>query len=137
MLTVAFAGILFSGCKKDNKNAAAITVAKIAGVYVITDMKLKVGNQESDIFKQLTPCAQRDTYGFGADGTFQFGGAVDQNCADDDYTGTWSLSDNIITIERGGTNGTSTMAISSLTSTQVVVTYINSQGNLTTTLTRQ
>lgn len=112
----------------------------IAGVYTITDMQVTVNNQQTDIFAQMTPCARQDTYGFGADGTYHFGGSTNTGCSDPDDSGTWSLNDDIITISMQNA-GTATMRIVQLSNKTMVVKYNGpyngGSADFTTTLTRQ
>lgn len=133
--------LLLPACKKNNNDQSnAITVARVSGTYAITDMEVKVNNQQTDIYSQLTSCQKKDTYYLGADGTYRFSGSSDQNCTDEPNSGTWSLSGNIITINTAAT-GSSTLSISSLSSSQMVVTYngpySGATADFTTTLTRQ
>lgn len=128
-------------CKKNNNDSTnQYTVANVSGTYSITDMKVAVNNQQTDIYSQLSTCAKKDTYTFGADGSYSFSGSTDQNCSDAADNGTWSLSGNVITIN-STTNGTSTLAISSLSSKVMVVTYTGpyngGSAGFTTTLTKQ
>lgn len=88
--------LAFTACKKNNPDSPN---NNITGVYKLTALKMQAtGAQQVDIYNQLTECAQNDTWGFHDNGQFLFGGAAGANCADGDYSGTWTLSGKTLTI---------------------------------------
>lgn len=86
-----------TSCKKD-KTEPESTPQNIEGVYKITGMQAKAGSAKVDVYDQLTECQKNDTWGFQEDGTFLFGGAAIADCADGDYSGTWSLNNKTFTV---------------------------------------
>lgn len=83
--------------EKGNKNAD-VSSDDIVGIYTITDVKVKSGDNEQDIYEKMDYCQQHNTYGFNKDGVWYLGGVASQNCTGPDESGTWKLDGNQLTI---------------------------------------
>ena len=94
---------LFISCKKDKDGNCTLSVSAAAGTYRITAVKYKQTptSAEQDYYNTLftDPCEKDDTYNFNANGTYIFTDAGVKCAPPGDFTGTWSLSGNTITID--------------------------------------
>ena len=86
-------------CKsKSGKTNTPLTIENIAGVYTITDAKIKTGDTEKDVYSSFNDCQKNNTYGFNKDMVWYLGGVARQTCTGPDDSGTWSLNGNTLTI---------------------------------------
>lgn len=74
------------------------TVESIAGIYTITDAKIKTGAGEKDVYDSFDECQKNNTYGFNKDMVWYLGGVAKQSCTGPDDSGTWALNGNTLTI---------------------------------------
>jgi hypothetical protein len=91
--------LLSTACKK-SKDAPAITKENLAGTYIITAATMKVGNSpEADMFSSIDDCQKDDQYKLNTDDTYNVIDAGTQCSPPGDYSDSWALSGNQITID--------------------------------------
>ena len=104
-LFVLISSIALFSCKKDKKdkdNDCAISEANLAGSYKIVSIKYKASAsaQEVDYIDQLLePCEKDDVVTLNADHTYTSTDAGTACSPNGTYTGDWSLSNNIISVD--------------------------------------
>ena len=128
---------LFISCKKDKDNNCTLSMSAAAGTYRITAVKYKQTptSAEQDYYNVLftDACEKDDTYNFNANGTYIFTDAGVKCAPPGDFTGTWSLSGNTITIDTESGN----VDLFNCSSIVVSVSSVNVPGDkVTYTLTR-
>ena len=88
--------LIFVACTKENPEPSP---KNIAGVYRITALTAKAdGGSQVNVYDQLNECQKNDTWNFQENGTLLYGGVVTSNCESDDFSGTWSVSNESFTI---------------------------------------
>ncbi len=95
LLTLFIGAVLFTGCKKDDDNDCAETVAAIAGSYKIS----KVTLSGSDVTAGLDNCQKSGVLALNANGTLTY---TETASCSGDGTGTWSMTGNNIMISHSG-----------------------------------
>lgn len=136
LFCAAAAALAFSSCKKSSGNEAlAITKENLIGTYKMTAMTISINGIKQDGMSSFDPCEKDDLYVLKAGDAFDYTDAGTVCSPDGSYSGSWSLSSNVITVD--GQAAT----ITTLTSTKLETTQtVNVQGVnwvTTTTLTRQ
>ncbi|MEO6405744.1 MAG: lipocalin family protein [Ferruginibacter sp.] len=96
---IAFSGILFSSCKKDNN--CDLNSASVAGSYKITSLKYKQtpSSPEVDLYNSLSACEKDDIYIFDSNGSFNYQDAGTICNPSGSYNSSWSLSGNTLTYD--------------------------------------
>jgi hypothetical protein len=102
LLLALFALPLFFACnKKDDE--CTLSSGAVAGTYRITAVKYKASAAapEQDYYNVVftDACEKDDTYTLNSNGTFAFNDAGVKCVPPNDFTGTWSLNGNTITID--------------------------------------
>src|SRR5665811_2547387 len=68
ILLFSFCSVININCKsKNGKTNTPLTIENIAGVYTITDAKIKTGDTEKDVYNSFNDCQKNNTYGFNKD----------------------------------------------------------------------
>lgn len=93
--------LLFISCKKEDK--CNTDVNSVAGAYRITAVTYKASSTapEEDYYNNFysQPCERDDVITFSADGSYIYDDAGTLCNPPNDYTGTWALSGNVLTID--------------------------------------
>jgi hypothetical protein len=114
----------FSACKKDkDDDSLAVTKENLVGTYQISSFKAKSGSVEQDLMQFYDDCEKDDNYILKADLTMEYKDAGTVCSSSGDYTGTWSVSGNKITID--GSEET----VKTLTKSTLVTEVTESGGN--------
>ena len=97
---------VFASCKKDKKDteddSCAISEANLVGSYKIVSIKYKASAsaQEMDYIDQLLePCQKDDVLTLNSNHTYTSADAGTACSPDGSFTGDWSLSSNILSVD--------------------------------------
>lgn len=127
LFSAAIAALALTSCKKDKGDEAkAITKENIIGTYKLTALEIKALGQTINGLDQLEACQKDDLHILKSGDEYQYSDVGTKCDPDGSGTGSWILTGNIINID-GEYSGT----VSSLTSTQMVVTESATEGGIT------
>ena len=108
LLLVSVSLVLFTSCKKDKDEDCTLSTAAVAGTYKVTAVRYKASAAaaEQDYYNVFFPdaCDRDDTQTLNANGSATFNDAGVKCTPPNDYTSTWSLSGNTITIDGDAAN---------------------------------
>jgi len=93
---------IFSSCKKNNEKDCSLSETNMAAKYKITAIKYQASatSPEQDFFDQsLEPCEKDDITSIVADHTYVYSDAGTTCSPNGDYSGTWSLSGNTLSLD--------------------------------------
>ncbi len=92
--------VIFSSCKKEGSDCQT-TVATLAGTYRVTAIAYTAPGipGSTDILATFDACEKDDLYILNANGTFAYQDAGTTCTPGGNYSGSWSLSGNIVTID--------------------------------------
>jgi hypothetical protein len=101
VLAIAFSAMMFTACKKDKDDEpVGATKENLIGSYKLTELKLIVAGQPTDIYTTFVPACQRDDiYTLTADFKVQVKDEGTKCSPANTYESTWSLDGNYVEID--------------------------------------
>ncbi|HEU0064196.1 MAG TPA: lipocalin family protein [Flavisolibacter sp.] len=137
ILLIPSLSLIFNSCTKSASASidvtAAITYQLVAGTYKTTSIVAKDNSSGSqfDLYAQMSSCQKDDTEILSPDGTYYYVDAGTKCNPIGDSTGSWTLNANKITI------GSINASIQSYDGQNLVVTYTQTNGSSTYTVTQK
>ena len=102
LLITLVATVVFSSCKKSSNSSCTLSASSIVGTYKITSVMLSTQGESFEVFNDDTyfePCERDDIYTLNANGTYTISDGVNTCNPTGNYSGTWSLNGNTLTMD--------------------------------------